>query len=176
MVRNGASKDELFAYGFEFSRNFVKTRSKEIASASDQTLAAIAEQNSETADALSAESKEACAEFGFEGLRPETAQQLSKVTASRISLTMPLMLRAAYEGERNPIGRPAQLSKADAAALLAAIRRQELAPKEVDELFNGKAEQEDVLTKCRITIGLYRAAASLPQQMSARVSAALLSE
>lgn len=176
MIRAGASKDELFAYGFEYSRNLIKGHTKEIAAASDSTLAAVAQQNFDVAQALSAESKEACAEFGFEGLRPQTAQQLTQTTVSKTSSTMPLMLRAAYEGERQPTARPGQLRKEDAAALLAAIKRMGLSEKEVDELFNGNAQREDVLTKCRMTTSLYGATASLPEATAARVTAVLLAE
>jgi hypothetical protein len=175
MIRSGASDDETFAYSFGFARDLIKTHSKDIAAASDTTLAAIGQQNFKTAQALFADSKEACSEYGFEGLQPQTARQLSKATVSTISAGMPLMLRAAYEGERQPIARPAQLSREDATALIAAVRRQGLSTADVDELFNGKANGEDVLTKCRMTVGLYGAAASLPGGTGARVTAALLS-
>ena len=97
------------------------------------------------------------ADFCFEGLKPKTARELSKAIISEIGLTTPLLLRAAHEGQLRPTVRSPQLSDEDARSLIAELRRQGLSTTELEELSNGKADQEDVVTKCSMTSGLYAA-------------------
>jgi hypothetical protein len=174
MMRNGASGDELYSYGFQFSQNLVRSRAKDIAAAPSSVLLEIAQGESNLAEALAREDQTACAQFGFEGLQASTVRGLSAATQSQMKGLAPLMFQAAYEGHAHPVARPVQPNADDARALVAAVQAQGLTKAETTTFFGSNPGSEDVKTKCRITRALYAGIARMPKDQSVRWTSSLL--
>lgn len=174
LARSGASEQEISAYTFNASRQFVTSHMDDIAGASTDTLVQIAKLHSDIASALANESKTACAEFGMTGVNQSTAASLSKTTLGRFSNGAGLMFRAAHEGTVSPINRGKELSEEDAKALITAVRDTGLSDDKVEVLFSERVSQASVPDQCRMTVALYEAVASLPAEQSARITAFLL--
>jgi hypothetical protein len=174
MVRRGASNDEIAAFAFNASQNFVNAHRRDITAAPTETLAQIADAHAAIAQALERESPTACAEFGFSGLKPNTARQLSSEAIAEFGQAGRLMIIAAHEGAERSIQRSAELSDQDANAFADAVQAEGLSNRQTEMLFAGKADEANLIDRCKMTVALYGGVADLPAEQSARVIAVLL--
>jgi len=150
-------------------RRFIAAKSEAIASAPAAELAAVADAMAAVVTTLQRISIPLCARFVTRGAQGE---RLPEAALASVGALNALQFRAARHGEG--AGRVARgpLGEADGAAWFTRIRALDPA---LAERLNGRAvEQPGEQAQCETGMALYRAAAELPDEQSANVTAHLV--
>jgi hypothetical protein len=149
-------------------RSFIASKVESIAAAPVADLDALADAHLASLERLREAGAALCAAFVRDGAQGE---RLPPAALATIGQANALQFRAARHGEGPQRVARSQLSEADGGQWYLAIRR--LDPALADRINSGTAGQGSAEERCATGVTLYRAAAALPPEQAANITAHL---
>ena len=154
---------------FEGFRSFIDSKAEAVASAPEADLLALAAANLSTFETMQRDDVALCGQVFVSGLRP--GQIPPAAIAHEIDRAAALQFQAARRGEDGGAAPRPPISEAERAIW---IERMRLIDADAAALVLSGVETAPAEAQCRAAITLYRAAAELPPELAARVTADLV--
>jgi hypothetical protein len=139
------------------------------AAAPDAVLKALAETHAQLHRTVAAEGDENCAAFSAGRIDSAT---MSESVKGAIRASTAATLQAAVAGVKTPTVRERKFVKADMDALYRKMHTLGIPQSNIDNIRS--LEQKSIAVQCQVNTGLYVAAAALPADQAARITAGFL--
>jgi hypothetical protein len=154
-------------------RTIMKDKRPAMAQAPHDALRHYNEVKLASTTVLAGDSAELCGQFVAGGVSPSNEPQGESLVAINRAIVASIELAAA--GLRQPVHRDVSaLSRADATALVAAMRRQGLTDVEYDAFTSGQLDLAPVEVQCQVGLKIARGVLELPADQGDRVTAYII--